>query len=84
MLFVGLLCNAKEVNDNTTIFSASDVSASTEQLVIKWYGIGVDVWGSYGPSEIYVVGESYEAALELEEAFCDRRKKLNKNWDVRC
>ena len=83
MLFVGLLCNAKEVNDNTTIFSASDVSASTEQLVIKWYGIGVDVWGSYGPSEIYVVGESYEAALELEEAFCDRRKKLNKNWDVR-
>ena len=30
-----------------------------------------------------VVGNNLDAAKDLEDAFCERRKKLNRNWDVR-
>jgi len=72
-----------KIDKNTVFFAAADVPNSTLDIVKTWYRIGVDAWGSYGPTEIYVVGNSLDAATDLEDAFCERRKKLNRNWDVR-
>ena len=72
-----------KIDKNTVLFAAADVPNPTKELVKSWYRIGVDAWGSYGPTEIYVVGNSLDAATDLEDAFCERRKKLNRNWDVR-
>ena len=72
-----------KIDKNTVLFAAADVPNSTLDIVKTWYRIGVDAWGSYGPTEIYVVGNSLDAATDLEDAFCERRKKLNRNWDVR-
>ena len=86
ILFVfnaGTAFASEKVDINTTLFAAADVSRSTRELVKKWYLIGVDAWGSHGPTEIYVVGTGFDAAKDLEDAFCERRKKLNPNWDVR-
>ncbi|MDA8822089.1 hypothetical protein N9N45_07350, partial [Planktomarina temperata] len=73
----------EKIDKNAVIFAAADVPKSTKELVKSWYNIGVDAWGSYGPTEIYVVGNRLDAAKDLEDAFCQRRKKLNRNWDVR-
>lgn len=73
----------EKIDKNAVIFAAADVPKSTKELVKSWYSIGVDAWGSYGPTEIYVVGNRLDAAKDLEDAFCQRRKKLNRNWDVR-
>ena len=72
-----------KIDKNTVFFAAADVPNSTLDIVKTWYRIGVDAWGSYGPTEIYVVGNNLDAAKDLEDAFCERRKKLNRNWDVR-
>ena len=73
----------EKIDKNTVLFTAADVPNPTIELVKTWYRIGVDEWGGYGPTEIYVVGNSLDAATDLEDAFCGRRKKLNRNWDVR-
>ena len=68
-----------KIDKNTVLFAAADVPNSTLDIVKTWYRIGVDAWGSYGPTEIYVVGNSLDAATDLEDAFCERRKKLDQN-----
>ncbi|WP_435230059.1 hypothetical protein ACMAZE_15290 [Pseudopelagicola sp. nBUS_20] len=83
VLTAGAAFADEKVDNKTTLFAAADISSSTKELVKRWYLIGVDAWGSHGPTEIYVVGSSFDAAKELEDAFCERRKKLNRNWDVR-
>ena len=52
----GAAFSDEKIDKNAVIFAAADVPNSTKELVKSWYRIGVDAWGSYGPTEIYVVG----------------------------
>ena len=55
----------EKIDKNAVIFAAADVPKSTKELVKSWYSIGVDAWGSYGPIEIYVVGNRLDAAAPM-------------------
>ncbi|MCH2102213.1 MAG: hypothetical protein MK209_09865, partial [Planctomycetes bacterium] len=50
-------------------YAASDVSSGTVDLTKKWYGIGAEAWGNYGPLEFWIVGESASAARDLEKTY---------------
>ena len=62
------------------VFAASDVSEDTIRMTLDWYGIAAREWGNYGPVEIYIVGESLEAAKTLEDEYCERHKALDSKW----
>ena len=59
--------------NQTEVFVASDVSPEVEQAIRKTLAAAVETWGSTGRLEYWVVGADREAALQLAEAFCQRR-----------
>ncbi len=67
------------------IYAASDVSQSTIDKTLKWYQIASSAWGEFGPAEIWIVGNSKDTVLDLEDLWCDIRTekdtKWNKEWD---
>ena len=71
----------KRIKKKPLIVAASDVPQPTVDIVYEWYKVGAEAWGNFGPLEIYVVGKSVEAAVDLENFFCERRMNLDQNWD---
>ena len=63
------------------VYHASDVSNETVNLTMEWYDIAASAWGNYGPVEVFIIGESVEAAEDLEDVFCERHKALDENWN---
>ena len=59
--------------NQTEVFVAGDVSQKVEQAVRDALAAAVDVWGSSGRFEYWVLGTDRAAALELAEVFCTRR-----------
>ena len=59
--------------NQTEVFVASDVTPEVEQAVKETLAVAVETWGSTGRLEYWVVGTDRQAALELGEAFCQRR-----------
>ena len=62
------------------MYAASDVSNESINLTLEWYNIAREEWGNYGPVELYIVGLDLDAALELEDAYCERHKALDSAW----
>ncbi len=64
------------------VYAASDVSQATIDLTLKWYKIATDAWGNYGNIEIWIVGESADAAKALDISWCTLRAEKDPKWDT--
>ena len=39
------------------VYAASDVAQETIELTAEWVNKAIELWGNYGPLEIWIVGE---------------------------
>ena len=69
-----------EVDLEPLVFAASDVSQETIDLTLELWKIGSDAWGNYGPLEIWIVGKSIDAVIELDQIWCERRNEIDPKW----
>ena len=69
----------KDKSYQPEIYSTLD-SKNTIEFVKKWHEIASNEWGNYGPLEIYLVGKDMSKAKKLENEFCERHIKLDKEW----
>ena len=64
-----------------SVFWASDVPEEQVNLTLDWYNVAVAEWGNYGPVELFIVGNDHDAAVALEDVYCERHIALDSNWD---
>ena len=64
--------SSSALSKDVQIFSTPDITNSTLEIVQKWLKVGADAWGSYGPIEVYVIGQNKSEAIKLENDFCIR------------
>ena len=73
------------VKEKLEVYAAPDVSQEHIDLTVKWVNKGIALWGNHGPLEIWIVGKSPEAAIELDKKWCEIRflkdVTWNKVWD---
>ncbi|MBL7014083.1 MAG: hypothetical protein ISR83_06655 [Candidatus Marinimicrobia bacterium] len=69
-------------SDNPKTFAASDVSQATIDLTLKWLKTASDAWGNYGPLEIWFVGDSHDATIELDNLWCNTRQQIDPKWNT--
>jgi hypothetical protein len=69
------------LSNDVQIFSAPDITDYTLDIVKEWHKIGSDAWGSYGPIEIYIIGNNKSDAKKLEQDFCNRHIQLDSGWN---
>lgn len=55
------------------IFFAEDITSMAEKKFSKMLQEGIELWGNYGPTEVYVVGIDEGASDQLHEFYCNRR-----------
>ena len=70
-------------SEEPKVFSANDVSQQTIDLTLKWYNVGAKEWGNYGPLEIWIVGNSKEAAKDLDKLWCEKRLEIDTDWNTK-
>ena len=71
----------KEVlNEKTELYFTPDITQKTIGNVKEWYEIAIQNWGLIGPLEIYIIGNKISDAKVLEDYFCQKHVKLDKEW----
>ena len=67
------------------VYAASDVSQETIEITAEWVDKAIELWGNYGPLEIWIVGEGKDEVIALDEKWCEVRTQKdptwNKKWD---
>lgn len=71
------------VEEKAAFYFASDVSEQHVELTKEWYEIAAKEWGNYGPLEFWIIGESEEAAADLDKEYCDLRTSLSPSVELR-
>ncbi len=64
-------------------YAASDVTTRHLELTKEWHEIAANEWGNFGPLEFWIVGKSEESAADLDEKYCNLRKSLSPNLEIR-
>ena len=70
-------------SEKPRVYNATDISQSTIDLTLEWYRIGANAWGNYGPLEIWIVGSSKDAAIELDKLWCETRLEMDSDWNIK-
>jgi len=52
------------------VYAASDVAQETIELTTEWVDKAIELWGNYGPLEIWIVGEGKDEVIALDEKWC--------------
>ena len=73
--------SSKTLSKDVQIFLTPDITNYTLEIVQKWLKVGADAWGSYGPIEVYVIGQNKSEAIKLENDFCKRHIQLDSGWN---
>ena len=66
------------------LFVADDVPSTVMDGMKKTMDAAVELWGNFGPTELWVVGLDYEATSRLEQIYCDRRISLSSQSQSEC
>ena len=69
-------------NGDIKVYAASDVSQETVDLTVEWVNKAIQLWGSYGPLEIWIVGNTVDGAKGLDEIWCDIRVEKDPTWNT--
>ena len=66
-------------------YATTDASALAVSLTKGAIDLTIGAWGNYGPVEVNIIGNSVNAALQLEADYSARHEALdplwNKEWD---
>jgi len=66
-------------------YTTTDASALSVSLTKEAIDLAIGAWGNYGPVEVNIIGNSVNAALQLEAEYSARHEALdplwNKKWD---
>ena len=66
-------------SQNAEFYASNDVPKDQIDLTKKWYEIAIKAWGNYGPTEIWIVGNSVPEAMKLTDKYCNLRIKKGQN-----
>ena len=64
------------------IYAAPDVTQQHIDITLEWVKKGIEFWGSYGPLELWIVGDTYEGAIALDNLWCDVRTQKDPKWNT--
>jgi hypothetical protein len=67
----------EETEEPPFIHAAADVPEAQIDMVRTDHGTASEAWGSYGPLEIWIVGNDVEAAQDLDVLFCVHRMEMD-------
>jgi len=59
------------------VYAASDVSQETIEITAEWVDKAIELWGNYGPLEIWIVGEGKDEVIALDKKWCEVRRQKN-------
>jgi hypothetical protein len=62
------------------VYAAADVTREHIDITVDWINKAIELWGNYGPLEIWIVGSSPEAAIGLDEMWCEVRAEKDPSW----
>ena len=62
-------------------YSATDAPALAVSRIKEALDLAIAAWGNYGPLEVYTIGSSVNAALQLEVEYSARHEALDPLWD---
>jgi len=66
------------------LFVADDLPSTVMEGMKKTMDAAVELWGNFGPTELWVLGLDSEATVRLKQEYCDRRKILNNQSQNPC
>ena len=64
------------------VYAASDVSQEHIDVTVEWVNKAIELWGNYGPLELWIIGSSPEAAIGLDEKWCEVRAEKDPSWNT--
>ena len=70
-------------DEKPRFYAASDVPESQIELTRKWYEIGSNAWGNYGPLEFWIVGKDEQAAADLDKKYCEIYNERDPSFRIR-
>ena len=63
------------------VYAASDVSQETIEITAEWVDKAIELWGNYGPLEIWIVGEGKDEVIALDKKWCEVRTQKDPSWN---
>ena len=61
-------------------YPTADASALAVSLTKEAIDLAIGAWGNYGPTEVNIIGNSLNAALQLEAEYSARHEALDPLW----
>jgi len=79
---------AKEIawgktTNQPAVYAAADVSQEHIDITVEWVNKAIELWGNYGPLELWIIGSSPEAAIGLDEKWCEVRVEKDPSWNTK-
>jgi hypothetical protein len=64
------------------VYAAADVTQEHIDVTVEWVNKAIELWGNYGPLELWIIGSSPEAAIGLDEKWCEVRAEKDPSWNT--
>jgi hypothetical protein len=64
------------------VYAAADVTQEHIDITVEWVNKAIELWGNYGPLELWIIGSSHEAAIGLDEKWCEVRAEKDSSWNT--
>ena len=65
------------------VYAAPDVTQQHIDVSVEWFNKGIELWGNYGPAELWIVGKSNDGARALDDIWCDVRVEKDPTWNTK-
>ena len=65
------------------VYAAPDVTQQHIDVSVEWFNKGIELWGNYGPAELWIVGKSKDGARALDDIWCDVRVEKDPTWNTK-
>jgi hypothetical protein len=71
-----------ETTNQPVVYAAADVTQEHIDVTVEWVNKAIELWGNYGPLELWIIGSSPEAAISLDEKWCEVRTEKDPSWNT--
>ncbi len=71
-----------KTTNQPTVYAAADVTQEHIDVTVEWVNKAIELWGNYGPLELWIIGSSPEAAIGLDEKWCEVRVEKDPSWNT--
>ena len=68
--------------EQPVVYAATDVTQEHIDITVEWVNKAIELWGNYGPLELWIIGSSHEAAIGLDEKWCEVRAEKDSSWNT--